>query len=69
MKREFSNEFVREILTLLDRIEVEEDHTLASQRFDIAEKHGFTVIFKKEGNSPPSTLGPRFLGGHGNGDD
>ena len=37
--------FIEEILTLLDRIEVEEDATLASQRHDIAEKHGLTVEF------------------------
>jgi hypothetical protein len=35
--------FVDEILTLLDRIEIEDDHTLASQRFEIAEKYGITV--------------------------
>lgn len=43
-ERNFSNEFVSEILTLLDRIEIEENHELASQRHDIAEKHGFTVV-------------------------
>lgn len=31
------------LLALLDRIEVEEDHTLARQRFDIAEQCGLTV--------------------------
>lgn len=33
----------RELLALLDRIEIADDPTLASQRFDIAEKHGYTV--------------------------
>lgn len=33
------------LLVLLDRIEIEEDHTLASQRFDIAEDCGYTVSF------------------------
>ena len=35
--------FVSELLTLLDRIEVEDDHELAAQRFAIAEKYGFDV--------------------------
>ncbi len=35
--------FVEEILTLLDRIEIEEDASLAGQRHAIAEKHGLTV--------------------------
>ena len=35
--------FIEEILTLLDRIELEEDSDLAGQRFDIAEKHGLTI--------------------------
>ena len=42
---DWPEEFVSEILTLLDRIEIEEDHTLASMRHDIAEKHGMTVEF------------------------
>ena len=37
------DEFVSKILTLLDRIEIEKDHTLASQRFKIAEEYGITV--------------------------
>ena len=37
--------FVSEILALLDRIETAEDSSLASQRHNIAEKHGFTVVF------------------------
>ncbi len=41
---EFPPEFVQEILTLLDLIEVDEDHTLARHRFRIAEKHGMTVV-------------------------
>ena len=32
----------RELLALLDRIEVEEDYTLATQRFAIFENHGYT---------------------------
>lgn len=40
---EFPEGFIDEILTLLDRIETQEDSTLASQRFDIAEKYGMTV--------------------------
>ena len=40
---EWPHGFVEEILTLLDRIEIEDDHTLASQRFEIAEKYGITV--------------------------
>ncbi len=31
------------LLALLDRIEVEQDYTLASQRFDIGEECGYTV--------------------------
>ena len=31
--------------TLLDRIEIEEDHTLARQRFDIARECGYEVVF------------------------
>lgn len=37
-----------ELLALLDRIEVEDDPTLAAQRFEIAEKHGYTVEFGHE---------------------
>jgi len=33
------------LLTLLDRIEIEEDHTLASQRHQIARDCGLTVVF------------------------
>ena len=36
--------FVEEILTLLDRIEIEGDASLAGQRHDLAEKHGFKVV-------------------------
>ena len=35
----------RSLLALLDRIEVEEDYSLASQRFEIAEKQGYTIEF------------------------
>ncbi len=41
----FSDAFVHEILTLLDRIDIEEDSSLAIQRHQIAEKHGMTVTF------------------------
>ena len=34
-----------ELLALLDRIELEKDYKLSSQRFDIAEKHGLKVVF------------------------
>jgi len=37
--------FIEEILTLLDRIEIEEDASLARQRFEISEKYGLTVEF------------------------
>ncbi len=33
------------LCALLDRIEVEEDHTLATQRFDLYEEAGYTVVF------------------------
>ncbi len=41
---EFPKDFVLEILTLLDRIELDEDHSLASQRHAIVRKHGMTVV-------------------------
>lgn len=44
-ENDFPNEFVEEILTLLDLIEIEEDSKLAGQRFDIGRKHGFTIVF------------------------
>ncbi len=34
-----------EMFSLLDRIEVEKNHTLASQRFAIYEKYGLTVEY------------------------
>lgn len=37
-----------EMVSLLDRIEIEEDHTLASQRFAIAEKYGLTVEYGEQ---------------------
>ena len=37
-----------ELLALLDRIEVEEDLSLTTQRFNIAEKYGMTVMFEME---------------------
>lgn len=36
------------LLTLLDRIEVEDDASLAGQRFDIAEEAGMTVEIDPE---------------------
>ena len=36
------------LLALLDRIEIEQDHTLAKQRFDIAEQLGYTVHFGEQ---------------------
>lgn len=44
---DWPEEFVQEILTLLDMIEVNEDHTLASQRFNIAEKYGIKVVIEQ----------------------
>ncbi len=44
-QRSFADGFVCEILALLDRIEIEDDTSLTSKRFDIAEKHGLTVVF------------------------
>lgn len=34
------NEFMCKLLSLLDRIELEEDSSLASQRFDIMDEYG-----------------------------
>ncbi len=42
------DEMTSELLALLDRIEVEEDLSLTSQRFDIAEKYGMRVVFGEE---------------------
>ena len=39
--------FVSEILTLLDLIEIEEDASLAWQRFDIGRKYGITVELRE----------------------
>lgn len=36
--------FVEEILTLLDRIECEDNASIAGQRLAIAEKYGMTVV-------------------------
>lgn len=44
----FPDGFVSEILTLLDRIEIEDDASLAGQRFAIGEKHGLTVEFREQ---------------------
>lgn len=35
------------LLTLLDRIELEEDYTLAGQRHQIARDCGYTVVFRE----------------------
>ena len=40
--------YINSILTLLDRIEVEQDYTLASQRHDIAEEFGLTVVMGEQ---------------------
>ena len=39
------------LLTLLDRIEIKDDASLASQRFDIAEENGLTVEFGEKVSS------------------
>lgn len=44
----FPDGFVSEILTLLDQIEIEEDASLAGQRFAICKKHGLTVEFHEQ---------------------
>ena len=41
-------EMERELLALLDLIEVEEDSTLASQRLDIVISHGYELVFGEE---------------------
>jgi len=48
---DFPNEFVQEILTLLDLIEIEEYSELAKQRFAIAEKYELTVHFGEQASS------------------
>lgn len=48
MEDEWPEGFIDEILTLLDLIEIEDDASLASQRFDIARKHGITVEFREQ---------------------
>lgn len=42
------DDMTRELLTLLDLIEVNADPELAGQRFDIAEKYGYKVEFGQE---------------------
>lgn len=39
------DELTQELLTLLDRIEVDDDPSLASQRFDIVKKYGWEIEF------------------------
>ena len=46
-KHGWLNDYANELLTLLDRIELEENVSLARQRFDIAEKYGMTVAFRE----------------------
>lgn len=41
-------DFEHKLVALLDRIEVEEDSTLASQRFALAEEQGYTVVITGE---------------------
>lgn len=45
------SDFEKKLLTLLDLIEVQEDSTLAVQRFDIAEEFGYTVEITSERTS------------------
>ena len=40
-------DFVAELLILLDRIEIENDATLAHQRFAIGEKYGLTTELRE----------------------
>ncbi len=40
--------YISAILTLLDRIEIEQDHTLASMRHDIAEQYGLNVVIGEQ---------------------
>ncbi len=40
--------FIQEILTLLDLIEIKDDASLSSQRFNIAKKYGITVEFREK---------------------
>ena len=44
-------EMEKELLALLDLIEITEDSTLATQRFDIAEKYGYVVIIGEKTTS------------------
>ena len=39
------DQMTKDLLDLLDRIETEEDSLLATQRFDIVERHGYVVSF------------------------
>ncbi len=48
---EWPDGFVSEILALLDRIEVEDDASLSSQRFDIARKYDFEVKIREQASS------------------
>jgi len=45
---DFPEGFIHEILTLLDRIETQDDASLATQRFDIAEKYGMSVVMGQQ---------------------
>lgn len=36
------------LLALLDRIEIEEDASLATQRFEIAESMGYTIVIGEQ---------------------
>ena len=40
------DDLTQELISLLDRIELDDDASLSSQRFDIAKKHGHKVIIK-----------------------
>lgn len=50
MSKEYvdNDEMLDLLLCLLDRIEIEEDHTLASQRFEIARQCGYEVVFGEQ---------------------
>jgi len=48
--REMSD-FEHKLVSLLDRIEVEQDPTLASLRFALAEEQGYTVVVTSERTS------------------
>ena len=44
MSEKWPQGYTEELLELLDRIEIEDDASLASQRFIITEKYGMKVV-------------------------